>query len=426
MSRSSFVKLLLAATAASGLGLGVHPREAIAAVAHPRLIATATDFAALKSRILLDPDLTADKIRLLSKADSYVNALLPPSSWGGSRDEPFLERMFTCGAAHMLYGTSTLTKYGDRCARELLHMANNVPNWAPDKWLTMGSTAAGIAIGYDYAYDRLTSSQRSKVLSKIKSKCFDSFLARDEDDPHAYNWNIITNCGIGMLALAVEGDVGYTTTLQGVFARVEKLLGEGGFANLDKAAPYQQNIINIDGGYKEGPSYWAFAMPLATYFLASWLTAKGTHSHWFNDTPGLRRTVEFACHATGPTGRYFRFSDGDETSANRNMTHLAGWYGKQCGDEVYKWVHNDGWRLQPSSRVNGRFAFLSMLWKDGNGVSPRAAGYPLDASFARTHVVTMRSDWEDPEALYVASRVGGDVDRGHTHLDRGLLPGTRY
>jgi hypothetical protein len=418
MSRSTFVKLLMSAAAAPSLALVVHPREAVA-VAHPRLMLTAAEVNRLKTSIPGDADLRGDFDRIRALADMVLSEPAPTAnSYGLHAARETLERMFTLGASWQLTGNA---KHADRGVKELMALCDTttsaVKNWASDKWLTMGESAMSVAIGYDWLFSRLTSTQKGTIMAAAKARGFDVYLARPDSGNHRYNWNGVTNAGMGVLALSLEGESGYESTISSVLSKVDRWLGMGGFANLDKPAAYRNNIINPSGGYKEGPQYWGTHLRFLTYFLASWLTCRGTHNHWLGDCPGLRGAVNFLyAGCTGPTGRLHRFSDCDYQKVDRHFTHIAGWHGKVFNNPAFKFVHKDGWRITPSSRVGGQDAILSMLWKDGNG---SLADYPLDHRYERTDVVSMRSVWGDPEALYVASRAGGDVDRGHTHLDRG-------
>jgi hypothetical protein len=418
VSRGSFVKLLISAAAAPNLALVVHPRGA-AAVSHPRLMLTAAEVNRLKTSVPGDADLKGDSDRIGALADMVLSQPVPTArSYSLHAARESMERMFTLGASWHLTGN---TQHADRGIKELMALCDTtssaVKNWAPDKWLTMGDSAMAVAIGYDWLFSRLTSTQKSTVKAAAKARGFDVYLARPDSGNHPYNWNGVTNGGVGVLALSLQGESSYESTLSSVLSKVDRWLGEGGFANLDKPAAYRDNIINLGGGYKEGPQYWGAHLRFLTYFLASWLTCKGTHNHWLGDCPGLRQTVDFFyAGCMGPTGTFFRFSDCDYQKTSRHFTHIAGWHGKVFSNPAYKFVHKDGWRVTPSSRVDGQDAILSMLWKDGDG---SLADYPLDHRYERTDVVSMRSAWGEPEALYVASRVGGDVDRGHTHLDRG-------
>ena len=63
-------------------------------------------------------------------------------------------------------------------------------------------------------------------------------------------------------------------------------------------------------------------------------------------------------------------------------------------------------------------AALDLLWYEPAGTSPKAAGLPLDKYFRGAEVAVMRSDWENPQALFVGFKAG-DNKANHSHLDLG-------
>ena len=61
---------------------------------------------------------------------------------------------------------------------------------------------------------------------------------------------------------------------------------------------------------------------------------------------------------------------------------------------------------------------LDLLWYDPAGADPKAAGLPLDRYFRGAEVAVLRSDWENPQALFVGFKAG-DNKANHSHLDLG-------
>ena len=72
---------------------------------------------------------------------------------------------------------------------------------------------------------------------------------------------------------------------------------------------------------------------------------------------------------------------------------------------------------------------LDLLWYDPAGTSPKAAGLPLDKYFRGAEVAVLRSEWENPQALFVGFKAG-DNKANHSHLDLGSFvldaPGARW
>jgi hypothetical protein len=61
---------------------------------------------------------------------------------------------------------------------------------------------------------------------------------------------------------------------------------------------------------------------------------------------------------------------------------------------------------------------LDLIWYDPSRLKPPSAPPPLDKYFRHTEVVTMRSAWDDPNALFVGFKAG-DNKATHSHLDLG-------
>jgi len=59
-----------------------------------------------------------------------------------------------------------------------------------------------------------------------------------------------------------------------------------------------------------------------------------------------------------------------------------------------------------------------LLWYDPAGTGPKAAGWPLDKYFREAEIAVLRSDWENPQALFVGFKAG-DNKANHSHLDLG-------
>lgn len=398
--------------------VGVHARRRAGGVpfmGHPRIIASQADFDTVATKEAASNSfITGDlgRLRNLAPTAAYEGHAGAPTLMQLDDARDFLERMLVCGFLWRYEGRETS---GQQCEDEMLRMANTVTNWAEQHWLTMGESAMGMAVAWDWASDRLTSGEKTTVLTAIKSKCIDLFMART--DSERFNWAGVTNGGIGSLLMAIEGETAYEATVASGLAKIEDYWGDGGFAQLPKAAHLQQNIFNVDGGYKEGPQYWATHVRFSTMWLASYRIRYGQHSHWIADVPGLPETGNYFFDMNHPNGEVNKLGDTDYSLTTRHLTHPFGWWGKTLNNEFYRWYHRQGWTIQGSSTVKGHAAVLSVLWEDGAGVAP-SVSRPLDRRYTGTDQVILR-DGYGANDTYIALKSGGDSDRGHTHHDRG-------
>ena len=71
-----------------------------------------------------------------------------------------------------------------------------------------------------------------------------------------------------------------------------------------------------------------------------------------------------------------------------------------------------------TSALRPRPSPLDLLWYDRAGTSPKAAGWPLDKYYRGAEVALLRSEWDNPQALFVGFKAG-DNKANHSHLDLG-------
>jgi hypothetical protein len=120
---------------------------------------------------------------------------------------------------------------------------------------------------------------------------------------------------------------------------------------------------------------------------------------------GFKDTGFFPIYLTGPLGRTFNYADsGDHTLQAPQMFWLA----REFEQPVFAWYER---RIASPSA-------LDLLWFDSAETGPKAAGLPLDKYFRGAEVAVLRSDWENPRALFVGFQAG-DNKANHSHLDLG-------
>src|SRR5690606_794382 len=112
------------------------------------------------------------------------------------------------------------------------------------------------------------------------------------------NWNIVTNVGLSMGALAVGDEA----------PELAEYILQQAINNL----PIALSEYAPDGGYPEGVGYWAYATQYLAPFVSSLQTAVGT-DHGFTEIPGLSETGYFPIYMTGPTNQFFNFADSPST-----------------------------------------------------------------------------------------------------------------
>jgi hypothetical protein len=107
-------------------------------------------------------------------------------------------------------------------------------------------------------------------------------------------------------------------------------------------------------------------------------------------------------YMTGPTGRTFNYADGSDSMIRApEMFWLARRFGRP--------------EFAAYQRGRARPTPLDLLWFD---TAETVRPLPLDRYFRGAEVVSFRSAWDDPKALFVAFKAG-DNKANHSHLDLG-------
>jgi hypothetical protein len=172
--------LLVAVVITSGVVLpaggsqdAAHAAAAAPAVvsAHPRLLASSSDFASMRQRISTDPTAKALFAGIKKRADTALTE--PPVTYNKSdgvrilnTSRAVLDRAYDLGFMWQMTGDS---RYADRLWRDLAAAAS-FKDWNPDHFLDTAEMTHAFAISYDWLYDRWTPAQRSTLATAIRTK----------------------------------------------------------------------------------------------------------------------------------------------------------------------------------------------------------------------------------------------------------------
>ena len=373
---------------------------------HPRLLIDQAGFEDLQQRIKSDPVLRRWDKGLREQAERIVKAPLPVYDLergiitGGNP----LTRMRDIYVLAFIYRMHGEQRYLDRLWRQLETLAG-FPSLSPREGLEVGAAEEiqGFAIAYDWLYDLWTDSQRIAIRQAI----IRHGLNRGQEDYSKGGWwvradvnqNPTCNCAMVMAALAIGDEEPRlaNSILQGALASIP--FGMGGFAP--------------DGGGREGSGYWYGGTHNAVVMLAALESALGS-DYGLSKSSGLDKTGLFPLYMTGPTGGLFNYGDGTDREGRtiRGPDFLL-WLGHRFDLPACTWFATS--TSTPSQSEPGP---LAMIWWPGSGKDPEASGLPLDAYFRRVEVATLRSRWNDPQAMFVGIQAGTN-QRQHAHLDLG-------
>jgi hypothetical protein len=384
--------------AESGYQLGIPPQNEILRdlkQGHPRLLASNEDFARLREEVVSVPQLKAWYQKLEAEAQGILKAApskyeIPDGLRLLSTSRRVLRRVETLA---LLYQIQTNQQYLERAWQEL-DAAANFTNWNPRHFLDTAEMTRAFATGYDWLY-HAWSPERRDVLRQAMVKhglkpALEVYRGKKGWARARHNWNQVCNGGIGMGALAL-GDVEPDLASEVLHSAVASL-------------PLAMAEFGPDGAWNEGPGYWSYATAYNVAFLDALTTALGT-DFGLSGIPGFSETGYFPLYIAGPLERTFNYADGGDRAIRAPQIF---WLAERFKMPVLAWYERQTMSPAP----------LDLLWSNEAGLSPKAAGFPLDKYFRVAEVVTMRSAWEERNAWFVGFKAG-DNKANHSHLDLG-------
>jgi hypothetical protein len=305
-----------------------------------------------------------------------------------------LDRIYTLA---LLYRLDKKPQYLNRAMKEL-RAAAAFKDWNPSHFLDTAEMTHAFAIGYDWLYPDLKPADRALLKKAIVELGLNQSLPIYKDQRWwvvaTHNWNQVCNGGMGLGALAIADEE------PALSAKILKYA----IASIPRAiASY-----GPDGGWSEGPGYWAYATRYTVYFLSGLETALGK-DFGLSNIEGFSRAGHFRVYSCGTAGMTFNYAD---AGSNIEETPSMFWLARRFKQPVYAWHQQ---RLLETARHPHA---LNLAWYSTEATSPQAAGWAPDQYFKGVQVAFLRSSWDDKEAIYLAIK-GGDNKANHSHLDLG-------
>lgn len=361
---------------------------------HPRLLATATRFTELKEQIKTDTTTHLWYAKLHRQADRLLTQ--QPTIYklpDGKRLAKRIHNQITTLA--LIYQIEKDPRYLNRVWQEL-ETAANFPDWNREHFLDTAEMTYAFAVGYDWLYNDWNQQQRDTISRAILEKglqpAIKAYQAGENWTQLNNNWNQVCNGGIGIGALAVIDQ--YPLIASQVLAQSLQRL------------PQAMGNYMPDGGYKEGISYWHYGTFYNTIILAALNTALNTDFK-LSEIPGFAQTGFFPIYINGTTNKTFNFYDGDEKF--QRAPELF-WLSQRYKQPVYTYY-------QKQSPVHGA---LDLIWYKPIKKNITLRKLPVARYFRGTEVVSMRSDWQDSQGVFIGFK-GGDNKTSHSNLDIGTF-----
>ncbi|MCU0915540.1 MAG: heparinase II/III-family protein [Planctomycetes bacterium] len=367
---------------------------------HPRLMLKDMDLGFLKAAHEEDPvlqklwqDVRAEADGCLKKSP-LVYRKVGPRLLSVSRD--CLARVYALAFAYRWTGEE---KYAARAKENLLQVCA-FPDWNPSHFLDTAEMSHAVGVGYDWLYGYLDEPTRvtiRRALIEMGLKPgLDVYAKGGWWTKSEYNWNQVCNGGMlaGALAIA-ETDPSYAERI--VPMAVTSL-------------PLALKSYAPDGAWGEGPGYWSYATHYTAYALAALDTSLGTMFGLY-EIEGLSKAGYFPIYTTGPTGYYLNLADVGEKSARRPMP---------CMFWLARTFHNPAFAASEHEQLASRSASAAhLVWYAARPPARAVRSKPLDYYFhGPVEVVTMRSAWDDSNALFLGIKAGYN-QVNHGHLDLG-------
>jgi len=368
--------------------------------AHPRLILLDADFDRI--RLLVRENVLAK--RIYSDLEKECDRLLsiPPVEYKvvGPRlqvqTRRAIDRITSLALMYRLSGRDPWLR------RAMLEMnaAAAFRDWNPGRLIDTAEMTYAFAIGYDWLHNALTPEERGTIRDAIVTKALDPVLpiyqrpgAWVRDRPH---WNLVCNAGFAMGALAVAEDVPEKSSaiLRGVL----------------ESAPHAVSLYNAEGAWPDGPANGEYALRYACILFAALDTAVGA-DNGMSSVRGFDRAGRYHVYTTGAANRTFNFGGAPDEPAT---TPELFWLSKRFGSPVLAWVE------QKQAERSQHADALDLAWFERDARPPQPPGWPLDAVFHSVQIASMRSAWDDPNALFLAVK-GGDNKTSRTHIDLGTF-----
>ncbi len=379
--------------------------------ARPRILGNEVDLVAFRSLATCDAVGRDLSERLKHKANGFISQ--PVVAYDGTRPQDLygvsqivLDRSVTLGMAWQLTGDST---YADRLWAEL-ESAARYPHWnATGNFLATSSLAEALAVGYDSAFDRWSSTQKQVLRQAIVDKGLKPAIVLYEQnvawESQRGNYNVVSNTGVIMAALAVA-DTDATVAQSALQHAVSSLdNGISGF--------------NPDGGYREGPQYWGYATQALVTTARALRASTGSDQGIFANS-GVAATGDTAYSLTGPSDESFSYGDSKGASINTKPRPLENPALLALGAEYNR---PELIKAGRDAAQAGAFNQWSMLWYRCGKQSSTAsqAGLPLDSHYRDSQVATMRSAWDQPRASYIGFKGATVAANSHPQLDGGTF-----
>jgi len=371
---------------------------------HPRILLLKGEEQMIKKSIEANPKWRKMHFAILGECDSIIKLKPLERIQIGRRllDKSMecLRRVFYLSYAYRMTGDD---KYFLRAEQEMLSVSR-FSDWNPSHFLDVAEMTMGLAIGYDWLFDKLSPESREIIREAIIKKGLEpSFNTKDAWFLGAnHNWNQVCNAGMTYGALAIYEDS--TLLANKIIERAVSTI----HLPMDEYKP--------DGAYPEGYSYWDYGTSFNVMFLSAIEKVYST-DFGLSQSPGFLKTAGFLENMAGVTDLCFNWGD---CKRNTQLNPAIFWFAQKDNNPSLLWVENKHLGTDDFSEfTKDRLLPAIMIW--GKDISLDQVVEPA-AKFWVGHganpVCMMRTSWSDPNGIYLGFKAGS-ASVNHGHMDIG-------
>jgi hypothetical protein len=365
---------------------------------HPRLLLTDTRLQELKTMSISDSKLREFAGEVVAQADKDIfksplqHILIGPRLLDVSRE--CLSRVYNLAFAYRWTGNEKYLSSAISNMRVVCGFAD----WNPSHFLDVAEMSHGVAIGYDWLFNKMDQPTRDLIKSGLirlgLNEGKNAYTANAWWTKVDHNWNQVCNSGLAIGALAIaETDPDIALSI--VPKAIENL-------------PFALKCYGPDGVWGEGPGYWGYATDYTAYGISALQTALGK-DFGLTQLPGMNLTGYFPVYSAGPTGYMLNYADAGEKS-KLGAPHPDMWLAG-----VYNNNHFSDFVIDQLAGANANV--YDVIWYRPYANS--AANRDLDKYFdGKVSLFFSRSSWTDINALWVGIKAGYNKVN-HAHLDLG-------
>ena len=370
---------------------------------HPRILWGTDEEQAIKTAIAV-PNSWQKKVHdfISSECDKFMN--LPPKErilTGVRLLEVSREMKRRIIYLSYMYRVTGEQKYKDRAVVEI-NAACNFSDWNPTHFLDVAEMSLGIGIGYDWLYNTLPDSTRTKIVSAIRAKGIDPSYNSSYNSVFlnsTSNWNLVCHSGIMTASLATlekESDC------QKVISRATTYM------------PTALAAYGPDGTYPEGYGYWIYGTSFAVIGIATLQHLYGNKYDTQLLPSHFMKTPYYYENMIGSSGGCYSFGD---TPLKTTISPPMFWFAKKLNDPSLLWIE----KKYLNATISNLDAIMPMLLIWASNYDTSTITEPAKKSFFGTGeapIALMRTSWNDADAISLAFK-GGTMTTSHSHMDVG-------